>query len=82
MEIKLLGTGCTKCRVLESQVRLAIHELQANVRVTKVTNIEEIMSYGVMSTPGVVIDEVVVSKGRIPSMQEIKGWIAAQQGEE
>jgi len=82
MEIKVLGTGCPKCKVLESQVRLAIHELQANVTVTKVTSIQDIMSYGVMSTPGVVIDEVVVSKGRIPSVQEIKLWITQRLGTE
>lgn len=81
MEIKILGTGCSKCKVLESQVRLAVHELQAPVTITKVTSIEQIMSYGVMSTPGLVFDEEVVSKGRIPSIQEIKLWISTRIGD-
>jgi len=79
--IKVLGSGCANCKRLEQMVRTAIGELSAQAEVQKVTEYPEIMKYRVMSTPGLVIDEKLVSSGRIPAMAEIKDWIGkAEQG--
>lgn len=79
--IKVLGSGCANCKRLEQMVQTAIGELSAQAEVQKVTEYPEIMKYLVMSTPGLVIDEKLVSSGRIPAMAEIKDWIGkAEQG--
>jgi len=79
--IKVLGSGCANCKRLEQMVQTAIGELSAQAEVQKVTEYPEIMKYRVMSTPGLVIDEKLVSSGRIPAMAEIKDWIGkAEQG--
>jgi len=72
MEIKILGTGCSKCKTLEKITRdvVAANGIEANI--SKVEDIMDIMKYGVMSTPALVVDGDVVSKGRIPSAEEIK----------
>ncbi|NWJ51243.1 MAG: TM0996/MTH895 family glutaredoxin-like protein [Bacteroidetes bacterium] len=72
MEIKILGTGCSKCKTLEKITRdvVATNGIEANI--SKVEDIMEIMKYGVMSTPALVVDGNVVVKGRIPSAEEIK----------
>ncbi len=72
MEIKILGTGCTKCKDLEKLTREVVEKNGIHATVTKVEDIMEIMKYGIMSTPAIVIDEKVVLKGRIPSVDEIK----------
>jgi len=72
MEIKILGTGCTKCKALEKATINALAELDIAANVSKVEDIMEIMNYGVISTPALVIDEKVVIKGRVPSENEIK----------
>lgn len=71
MEIKVLGTGCAKCKSLEQLTKDVVAELQIDARVTKVEDIVAIMGYNVMSTPALVVDEKVVVKGRIPSKQEL-----------
>lgn len=75
MKIQVLGTGCTKCKVLAQHVTMAITELGITANYEKVEAIEEIMKFGVMSTPALVIDGKVVLAGRTGSMQEIKGLI-------
>lgn len=75
MEIKVLGTGCPKCKALEKATREAVAETGVNAQVTKVEDIVEIMNYGVMTTPAIVIDDKVVMKGRVPSVEEIKSLI-------
>jgi small redox-active disulfide protein 2 len=75
VDIEVLGTGCAKCKKLEENVRNAVAELGIKATVTKVEDIAKIMEHGVMSTPGVVIDGVVKSAGRIPSQQEIENWL-------
>jgi small redox-active disulfide protein 2 len=72
MEIKILGTGCSKCKTLEKITRdvVAANGIEANI--TKVEDIMDIMKYGVMTTPALVVDGNVVAKGRIPSAEEIK----------
>jgi len=75
MEIKVLGTGCPKCKTLEKATRDAVTELNIDASVTKEEDIVKIMGYGIMQTPGLVIDEKVVVSGRVPSVNEIKKFI-------
>ena len=72
MDIKILGTGCPKCKTLEKLTREVVEKNGVEATIGKVEDIMEIMKYGVMSTPALVIDGKVVIKGRIPSEQEIK----------
>jgi small redox-active disulfide protein 2 len=72
MEIKVLGPGCANCKKLVQNVKEAVNELGIEADVQKVEDIAEIMSYGVMSTPGLVVDGVVKSSGRALSVSEIK----------
>ncbi len=71
MEIKVLGTGCSKCKTLERAALEAVKETGIDAKVTKVEDIMKIMEYGVMVTPALVIDEQVVSKGKLLSVSEI-----------
>lgn len=75
MEIKILGTGCPKCKTLEALTRKVVKENGIDANITKVEDIMEIMKYNIMTTPALVIDEKVVVKGRIPSADEIKQFI-------
>ncbi len=77
MNIKVLGTGCAKCKTLYAATEKGIAASGASVILEKVEKIDEIMKYGVMMTPALVIDGEVKSTGRIPSTTEITGWIAA-----
>ena len=72
MEIKILGTGCPKCKALEKVTRDVVAENGIEANVTKVEDIMDIMKYGVMTTPALVVDEVVVLKGHVPSKEEVK----------
>ncbi len=76
MEIKVLGTGCANCKNLEAATRKAVEELAIEATVVKEEDIMKIMGYGIMRTPGLVIDEKVVLSGRVPSVSEIKEIIA------
>jgi len=72
MEIKVLGTGCPNCKMLEKSVRGIVTELNIDATIEKVEDIVKIMSYGIMRTPGLVIDGKVVLSGRVPSVKELK----------
>lgn len=72
MEIKVLGTGCAKCKSLEKVTRKAVEELNLNATVEKVEDIQKIMEYAVMRTPALVIDEKVVLSGQLPKVAELK----------
>lgn len=72
MKIKILGTGCPNCQKLEANVKQALEEMKKEAQIEKVMEIEKIMSYGVMGTPALVIDEEVKVFGRIASVEEIK----------
>jgi small redox-active disulfide protein 2 len=72
MEIKILGTGCPKCKALEKVTRDVVAENGIVANVTKVEDIMDIMKYGVMTTPALVVDGVVVMKGHVPSKEEVK----------
>lgn len=75
MVIKVLGTGCTKCHQLEENTRKAVAELGLDASIEKVENIKEIMKYGVMKTPALVVDEKVKVMGRVLSSDEIKKYL-------
>ena len=72
MEIKILGTGCAKCKTVQSAVEKVVAEAGLEATITKVEDIMDIMQYNVMSTPAIVVNEVVKIKGRVPSEKEIK----------
>ncbi|HUH65876.1 MAG TPA: thioredoxin family protein [Syntrophales bacterium] len=75
MEIKILGPGCRNCEKLAEETKRAAKEAGCTVNISKVTDMKEIMSYGVLSTPGLVINGKVKSYGRIPSAGEIRKWV-------
>lgn len=75
MEIKVLGPGCSKCEQAEQNVKDAVAEAGVDAKVEKVTDIMEIAGYGVFGTPSVVIDGEVKSVGKIPTKEDVKGWI-------
>jgi small redox-active disulfide protein 2 len=75
MHIKILGTGCPRCRRLEALARQAVAEASIEAAITKVTDMDQIMGYSIVSTPGLVINEKVRSSGRIPRKEEIIGWM-------
>ena len=72
MKIQILGTGCAKCELLAEQAERAVSELGLDVKVEKVTGINEILDFGVMMTPALVIDGEVKIVGKVPSLQELK----------
>lgn len=71
MVIKVLGPGCMNCQKLEALVRKAISELGLEAEVVKVSDYADIMAFGIMSTPGLVVDEQVRIAGRVPSYDEV-----------
>ncbi len=75
MDIKILGTGCPKCRQLYEQAQKAVQELGIPATLTKVEKLNEIMAFKVFMTPALVIDGEVKSAGRVPSAAEITTWI-------
>ena len=77
MEIKILGTGCPKCKRLETLAREVAEEAGVEATFTKVDDMDGILAYDIMSTPGLVIDEEVKSSGRLPRKEEIVEWLTA-----
>ena len=75
LTIKVLGSGCANCKRVEAVARQAVSDLGIEAEVIKVTEYSEIMQYDVMSTPGLVINEKVVSAGRIPNAAEVTTWL-------
>ncbi len=75
LTVKVLGPGCANCKNLEALARKAITGLGIEAEVIKVTDHEEIMKYPILSTPGLVVNEKLVSAGRIPSEAEITTWL-------
>ena len=75
ISVKVLGTGCKKCQNLENKVRelVAINNIDANVE--KVTDIQEMVNYGIMTTPGLIINEKVKSFGIIPKDDQLISWL-------
>ena len=77
MEIKVLGTGCAKCKSLEKATIEAVAKTGVNATITKVEDIVEIMNFGVMTTPALVINGKVVLKGKVPSVDELSKLLTA-----
>lgn len=71
MEIKVLGSGCAKCKTLEKITREAVEELKLDASIEKVEDIQKIMEYGIMSTPGLVVNGKVVISGKVPKLKEV-----------
>ncbi len=75
LNIKILGSGCTNCKRLEAITRQAVAKLSIEAEVLKVTDYPEIMKYNILSTPGLVINETVVSAGRVPTEAEVTTYL-------
>lgn len=81
LTIKILGSGCQNCQTLADRAKEALEVVAENqpkdfeATVVKVTQMEEIMKYGLLQTPGLVVNEKLVSAGRLPEVQEISGWL-------
>lgn len=80
MVIKVLGPGCMNCQKLEALVKRAVDELGIGAEIVKVTEYPEIMAFGIMSTPGLVVDEEVKLAGRVPSYEDVKKILQAAAG--
>jgi len=78
--VKVLGPGCANCQNLEKATRAALAELGLEATVEKVTDYGAIVGYGVMSTPGLVVDEKVVLSGRVPTVAQVRDILAAATG--
>ena len=77
LTIKVLGSGCANCKRVEQIARKVITDMGIEAEVIKVTEYPEIMKYNIMSTPGLVINEKVVSTGRIPTPIEVTTWLTS-----
>lgn len=78
MNIKILGTGCPKCKKLTENVIEATKNLNMECEIEKVEEVDKIMEYGIMLTPGLVIDDKVVAAGRIATVREIEEYLDKQ----
>ena len=79
MEIKVLGTGCANCKKTKAVIADAVQEMHLDLKVIEVQDIPSIIAYGVMSTPAIVIDEKVVSTGRVPAKSQVMEMIRKAQ---
>jgi len=76
LTIKILGSGCANCKKLEALAHQAAESMSLQAEFIKVTDYAEMMQYNIMSTPGLVVNEKLVSAGRVPSVAEISTWLA------
>ena len=75
MKIEILGIGCSKCKQLEANARVAVKEKKIEVEIIKIIEMEKIIRYGVMSTPALAIDGHIKCSGKIATVEEIKKWL-------
>ena len=80
MEIKILGSGCPKCKRLEAVTRDVVEGLGFETTFTKVKSMADIMTFDVMATPALVVDEKVLCSGRVPDREEIREWLEGLSG--
>ena len=78
MKIQILGTGCPKCKKVAEVAEKAVKELGVEAEVVKITDINEIMNFGVMMTPALAIDGDVKVSGKIPSIEQVKEWLGGK----
>jgi len=76
LTIKILGSGCANCKRVEQIARKVVQEMGLQAEIIKVTDYEKIMQYNILATPGLVINEKLVSAGRIPTPAEVTTWLA------
>ncbi len=74
--IKVLGSGCKNCETTANLIRIAAQQAGVEIKLEKITDVVEIMGFGVMSTPGVVVDGVVVHAGGLPSPDQVRLWVS------
>ena len=75
LNIKILGSGCANCKRLEAITRKVVEDNNLEAEIEKVTDMAEIMKYPILATPGLVVNEKLVSAGRIPTAAEIANWL-------
>jgi small redox-active disulfide protein 2 len=75
LNIKILGSGCTNCKNLEKLCREVVTENNLDANIEKVTDIKEIVSYGILSTPGLVVNGKVLSSGKLPTKNTLQHWL-------
>ena len=78
MIVKILGSGCSKCKLLEAKVKEIIRSNNINTGVEKVTDLNQMISYGIMMTPGLVIDDEVKSVGIVPKDDQLLKWLKGE----
>lgn len=76
LTVKILGSGCANCKKLEAVARAAAAASQLEVEFLKVTDMQQIMAYDLLATPGLVVNERLVSSGRIPTVAQVQRWLA------
>ena len=79
LTIKVLGPGCNNCKNLEARVRSAVEKLGADAQIEKITAFPEILEYGILATPGLVVNGKVVCVGRVPAEAEVASWLMEAQ---
>ncbi len=75
MKIKILGVGCPKCERVEKNVKKVVDDIGIPLEVEKITDIVDMMEYGIMMTPALVVNNEIKCQGRVPSIEEIKSWL-------
>ena len=80
LTVKILGSGCANCRKLETVAREAASAAGVQAEFVKVTDMKDMLAYDLMSTPGLVINDKLVSSGRIPTQAEVRPWLASASG--
>jgi small redox-active disulfide protein 2 len=81
LTIKVLGSGCANCKRVEQIARKVVEEMSLDAEIIKVTDYADIMAYNILSTPGLVVNEKVVSSGRIPTPAEVTTWLVDAVGQ-
>lgn len=78
LSIKVLGSGCANCKTLENLCKEVVAENNIEATIEKVTELKDIMSYGVMSTPGLVVNEKVIHTGKLPTKSTLTHWLTSE----